>query len=91
MQLNRRIVDMTLAELFAALDERDEQRRQKQQADALPAVVYGIAGVRQIFRCSKSTACRIMRSGRIEGAVSRVSDRKFIINVAKALELCPNV
>lgn len=82
---------MTLAELFQVLDERDaEQRKMAQQRAGLPAMVYGLDGIMQLYRCSKSTAARILRSGRIDAAVTRVSARKFAINVDKALSLCPS-
>lgn len=88
---NTRLIDMTLAELFQVLDERDaERKKMAQQREKLPALVYGLDGIMQVYNCSKSTAARILKSGRIDAAVSRVSSRKFAINVDKALSLCPN-
>lgn len=87
---SRRIIDMTLAELFAALDERDQQRRERERANGdLPSMVYGLDGLQKIYRCSKSTASRILRSGKIDNAVTRISARKFAINVDKALNAVP--
>lgn len=87
-----RLIDMTLAELFAVLDERDAEReRTTQNRQSLPSVVYGLDGLREIYHCSKSTAARILQSGKINSAVTRVSARKLVINVDKALSLCPNL
>lgn len=87
---NTRLIDMTLEELFQAIDERIAER-EKSAKKAMPEVVYGLTGIMQVYQCSKSTAARILRSGRIDAAVSRVSARKLVINVAKALSLCPNL
>lgn len=87
-----RLVDLTLGELFALLDERDAERENRaKQRDGLPTVVYGLAGVQQVYRCSKATAAKILSSGRIDAAVTRVTPRKIIVNVDKALALCPMV
>lgn len=86
-----RLIDLTLAELFAVLDERDAEREKTaKNRQSLPSVVYGLDGLREIYHCSKSTAARILRSGKINAAVSRISARKFAINVDKALSLCPS-
>lgn len=87
---NTRLIDMTLEELFQAIDERNAER-EKNTKKAMPEVVYGLTGIMQVYQCSKSTAARILRSGRIDAAVSRVSARKIVINVATALSLCPNL
>lgn len=87
MNPSTRIIDLTVEQLLALLDERDAN---KAEAQRLPTVVYGLEGIMEIYRCSKSTAGRVLRSGRIDEAVTRISARKFAVNVAKALTLCPN-
>lgn len=48
--------------------------------------VYGIAGLCEIFGCSKPTAIRIKKSGRIDKAITQVG-RKIVIDVELALQL----
>lgn len=49
-------------------------------------LVYGIAGIAQIFGCSIPTASRIKASGVINGAIAQVG-RKIVVDVDKALAL----
>ncbi|MBD5182666.1 MAG: DUF3853 family protein [Bacteroidales bacterium] len=48
--------------------------------------VYGIAGICEIFGCSKPTAIRIKNSGRISKAITQIG-RKIVIDVDLALQL----
>jgi hypothetical protein len=48
--------------------------------------VYGQKGVAEIFGCSIPTASRILASGKITGAVSKIG-RCIVVDVDKALEL----
>lgn len=48
--------------------------------------VYGIAGICEIFGCSKPTAIRIKKSGRIDKAITQVG-RKIVIDAELALQL----
>lgn len=92
MDKETRIIDLTLDELFAALDERDRRKQEAQkQVAGMPELVYGLQGIQQLYRCSKTTASKLLRSGKLNPAVSRVSKKNIVINVAKALALCPNV
>ncbi len=94
MEINgsTRLIDMTLEDLLMMLDRRDREREKEASArQGLPSVVYGIAGLCDVYKCSRATAAKILRSGRIDAAVQRVSERKLIINVDKALTLCPNL
>lgn len=80
---------MTLGDLLDVLAEREaklkaeiiESRRAK-----LPQFVYGIDGIAQIFKCSKATAQRIKKSGKIEDAITQYQ-RTICVNVDKALSL----
>ena len=89
MNTEKRLIDMTLSELLAILDERDNRRKER-DASGLPTLVYGLKGICEIYHCSPNTAARILRSGRIDAAVTRASARKLIVNVDKALALLPN-
>ena len=48
--------------------------------------VYGIEGLARLFGCSKATANRIKKSGKLDGAITQIG-RKIIIDADKALEL----
>ena len=48
--------------------------------------VYGIAGICDIFCCSKATAIRIKKSGVIDKAITQVV-RKIVIDADLALQL----
>lgn len=52
-------------------------------------LVYGIAGIAQIFNCSMATANRIKASGRIDKAITQ-SGRVIVIDANLALELYNN-
>lgn len=80
MDTSKRIIDMTLAELFAAIDEHMASRKKPVR------MVYGIAGIASVFRCSIPTAQRIKSSGRIDGAISQTG-RIIAVNADKAIEL----
>ena len=84
---NTRIIDMTLADLLAVIDER---MASKEQASTLPSVVYGYEGVQEIFKCCRETARSIVKSGRIDAAITRVSPRKIMIDTNKAKSLLNN-
>ena len=89
METSTRLIDMTLDELLAVLDARDaEKRRAEAEQASVPSLVYGLAGIRQLYGCSKSTAHRILHSGCIDEAVTQIG-RKIVINSAKALRCLP--
>ena len=48
--------------------------------------VYGLEGIAELFGCSKSTAHHIVKSGVIDGAISRFR-RQIVCDVEMALEL----
>ena len=52
-------------------------------------LVYGIAGIAQIFNCSIATANRIKKSGKINKAISQ-RGRLIVVDANKALELFNN-
>lgn len=48
--------------------------------------VYGLAGIAELFGCSKTQASRIKQSGKINGALTQVGNL-IIVEAEKALEL----
>lgn len=48
--------------------------------------VYGIDGIAEIFGCSRPTASRIKKSGRINAAIRQIG-RKIVVDVELALSL----
>ena len=81
MEMNKRIIDMTLGELLNAIDEHMNEK-----PTGPVRMVYGIRGIMQLFNCSYSTAQRIKASGQIDGAISQVG-RKITVNADRAIEL----
>ncbi|MBA4198604.1 MAG: hypothetical protein C0459_13735 [Chitinophaga sp.] len=48
--------------------------------------VYGITGIAELLDCSKSTANRIKKSGKIDPAISQLG-RKIVVDAELALKL----
>ncbi len=48
--------------------------------------VYGIEGIASLFGCSRPTANRIKKSGKIDRAITQIG-RKIIVDAELALEL----
>lgn len=48
--------------------------------------VYGIDGIAEIFGCSRPTASRIKKSGKINAAIRQIG-RKIVVDVELALSL----
>ena len=80
---NTRIIDLTVGELMDLLDKQQtaiiEQPKEKR-------LVYGIAGIAQLFNCSMTTANRIKASGKIDRAISQCG-RMITVDADLALEL----
>ncbi len=82
---------MTGEEFIALSRQCVKPFQQEVPEDAIPAepqrrFVKGIDGIAEIFGCSRSTANRIKKSGRINGAITQLC-RTFIVDVDKAIEL----
>ena len=45
----------------------------------------GLAGIMEIFHCSRSKASRLKESGVLDEAITRVSGRMFLVDEQKAL------
>ena len=82
---NTRIIDLTVGELVDLLESATPNAPQVQ---TLPdkRLVYGIAGIAQLFNCSATTANRIKASGRIDRAITQTG-RIIVVDADLALEL----
>ena len=85
---NTRIIDLTVGELMELLETI---KTAPQEAPKAPEkrLVYGIAGIAQIFNCSMTTANRIKASGRIDRAIKQ-NGRIIVVDADLALELYNN-
>ena len=64
----------------------DSHTASTQETPTEKRYVYGIAGLCEIFGCSKPTAIRIKKSGRIDKEITQVG-RKIVIDAELALQL----
>lgn len=79
-----RIIDLTVGQLMDLLG-----KEQSVEVDNTPKgerLLYGIAGIAQLFNCSMTTANRIKASGKIDKAISQ-HGRMIVIKADLALEL----
>lgn len=85
---NTRIIDLTVGELMELLETI---KTTPQAAPIKPEkrLVYGIAGIAQLFNCSMTTANRIKASGRINRAIMQ-NGRTIVVDADLALELYNN-
>lgn len=96
--LNTRLIDMTLGDLMNLIKDitnggkiveqtKSEEELVNPYVDEYDKdLVYGLAGIAQIFNCSITTANRIKKSGKIADAI--MQDGRIIITSKKrALEL----
>lgn len=79
-----RIIDLTVGELMELLNQPqavvvDNSPKEKK-------LVYGIAGIAQLFNCSMTTANRIKASGKIDKAISQCG-RIITVDADMALDL----
>ena len=81
---NTRIIDLTVGELMDLLER--EQTVVVDNAPKEKRLVYGIAGIAQLFNCSMTTANRIKASGKINRAISQ-HGRIITVDADLALEL----
>lgn len=56
------------------------------QSNSEKKYVYGIDGIAEIFGCSRPTASRIKKSGKINAAIRQIG-RKIVVDVELALSL----
>ena len=86
---NTRIIDLTVGELMEYLLGKITTPQQAPEKKPEKRLVYGIAGIAQIFNCSMATANRIKASGRINKAIMQ-NGRVIVVDADLALELYNN-
>lgn len=79
-----RIIDLTVGQLMDLLGK--EQSVEVDNTPKEKRLVYGIAGIAQLFNCSMTTANRIKASGKIARAISQ-HGRMITVDADLALEL----
>ena len=84
-----RIIDLTVGQLMQLLDKKQAPAEIKEEPEKAKRLVYGIAGIAQLFNCSMTTANRIKASGRIDKAISQ-HGRIIVVDADKALVLFNN-
>lgn len=84
-----RIIDLTVGQLMQLLDKKQAPAEIKEEPEKAKRLVYGIAGIAQLFNCSMTTANRIKASGRIDKAISQ-HGRIIVVDAEKALVLFNN-
>ena len=87
LDLNKPLFQLTAGEFLLLLKESVSE--QPKQEEAQKRLVYGIAGIAQIFNCSMTTANRIKASGRIDDAITQ-HGRIIVVDANKALQLFNN-
>lgn len=83
---NTRIIDLTVGQLMDLVKNATEQAAAPKHEAKERRLTYGISGIASIFNCSMSTANRIKKSGKINGAIKQ-SGRTIVVDVELALEL----
>lgn len=84
---NTRIIDLTVGELMELFETIKPTPQAPTKTEK--RLVYGIAGIAQIFNCSMTTANRIKASGRIDRAIMQ-NGRIIVVDADLALELYNN-
>ena len=84
-----RIIDLTVGQLMELLEQKQAPAEIKEEPEKAKRLVYGIAGIAQLFNCSMTTANRIKASGRIDKAISQ-HGRIIVVDAEKALVLFNN-
>lgn len=84
-----RIIDLTVGQLMELLDKKQAPAEIKEEPEKAKRLVYGIAGIAQLFNCSMTTANRIKASGRIDAAITQ-HGRIIVVDADKALVLFNN-
>ncbi len=83
---NTRIIDLTVGQLLDLINHSNLNQSEVEEKPKDKHLVYGIAGIAQIFNCSMTTANRIKKSGRIDEAITQ-KGRLIIIDADQAIEL----
>ena len=93
--LDKSLALMTVREFLEIIDtakDHDEKQEVGQSCSTIVVgnddkkYVYGIDGIARLFGCSKPTANRIKKSGKIDAAITQIG-RKIIVDAEEALKL----
>ena len=88
--LNKRVIDLTTGELMDAIAEAIAPKVVIDTTQDNKQYVYGLAGIAELFKCSKTTANRIKQSGKIDKAVTQIGNL-IIVDAEKAIELAGRI
>lgn len=85
---NTRLIDLTVDDLVGVISNVLKGVDTSTQTIEQPKkhLVYGIAGIAQLFNCSMTTANRIKASGKIDKAISQ-HGRTITVDAEYALQL----
>lgn len=86
--LKKRIIDLTVEE-FLELVERANKPAEPEVIDTTTngkRYVYGLNGIAELFGCSKTTAARLKKSGKIAAAIVQTGSL-IIVDAELALKL----
>lgn len=89
MDLSKPLFQATLGDFKEIMSELINDQALKSEGNFKPIkkhYVYGIAGIMELFSCSKPTAIRIKNSGEIDDAVSQIGDI-IVVDAEYALDL----
>lgn len=87
IDLTKRIVDLTAGELQELLEDGTKPKIIiDTTSDKRKTYVYGLAGIAELYGCSKTQANRIKQSGKIDEAITQIGNL-IIVDADRALEL----
>lgn len=87
MDTEKRVIDMTAGEFAEVLYSVMKRLSNNEEEKVInKRLVYGIAGIAQLFNCSMTTANRIKASGKIDQAISQTG-RMITVDADLALQL----
>lgn len=87
MDTEKRVIDMTAGEFAEVLYSVMKRLSGNEEEKVInKRLVYGIAGIAQLFNCSMTTANRIKASGKIDKAISQTG-RMITVDADLALRL----
>jgi hypothetical protein len=86
MDVNTRIIDLTVGDLLDLIKKEQPVQEPVQVKDYTEGYVYGLKGLAKLLGCSKQHAMRIKASGKLDKAIIQ-NGRTIIIDSQLALEL----
>ena len=88
IDLNTPVWQLTVGQLLEVIKQRTGNNAASTVIDTTKTdkYVYHLAGIAELFGCSKTTANRIKQSGKIDKAIAQIGN-KIVVDAEKALEL----